>query len=169
MLRADGVRTLALRAYKRLPRRLRLGIVRAVSPTYTVGALCLIEHDGHVLMLRQHHRRGWTLPGGLLDRGERPDAAVRREVAEETGLDIEPGSPVATVVEPRSRRVDVLFRVQVATRPQVRASSEATDAAWLTPAQAGRVDEPTAMALAALAEPHQVTGRLVGAAGEDPR
>ncbi|MGH3495865.1 MAG: NUDIX hydrolase [Nocardioidaceae bacterium] len=35
------------------------------------------------------HRPGaWTLPGGGVDHGESPAAAVRRELAEETGLDV---------------------------------------------------------------------------------
>jgi len=33
----------------------------------------------------------WTLPGGGIDHGEEPRDAVRREVHEETGLDVEPG------------------------------------------------------------------------------
>src|ERR687890_1668353 len=94
---------LALRVYAKLPRFLRLFIIRRVAPAHTVGALCFVEHEGRVLMLRQRHRRGWTLPGGLVNRGEGAARAVEREVAEETGLRISVGQPFATVVEPRAR------------------------------------------------------------------
>jgi ADP-ribose pyrophosphatase YjhB (NUDIX family) len=137
----------ALRLYARLPRAVRLGIVRAVSPTFTVGALCVLEHQGRTLLLRQHHRHGWTLPGGLLGRGETPQVAVARELQEEIGLDVDPGWPVATVVEPRTRRVDVLFHLPVATRPPVHPRGEAVEAAWLTVQEAAPLDEPTAQAL----------------------
>src|SRR4051794_21976938 len=33
----------------------------------------------------------WTLPGGGIDHGEDPRDGLRREVYEETGLDVEPG------------------------------------------------------------------------------
>ena len=36
----------------------------------------------------------WTLPGGGIDHGEDPRDAVRREVHEETGLDVEPGAVI---------------------------------------------------------------------------
>src|SRR3569623_3774830 len=108
------VRRLALRTFRALPRPLRILAVRIIAPGHTVGALCFLERDdGRVLLLRQHHRDGLTLPGGLLNRGEDPARALVREVLEEPGLAVEVDMPFATRVAPRSRRVDVLFHVPV--------------------------------------------------------
>ena len=137
---------LALRVYRRLPRWARLFVVRRIAPAHTVGALCFVEHDGTVLLLRQRHRVGWTLPGGLINRGETAAEAVVREVAEETGLRISVGLPFATVIEPRSRRVDVLFHAEAGERVLTRVAGEALNADWLAPDAAGEVDEPTAQA-----------------------
>jgi 8-oxo-dGTP diphosphatase len=156
---------LALATYARLPRPLRIRAVRLLSPSHTVGALCLLENGDRLLMLRQRHRSGWTLPGGLLNRGETAARAVCREVAEETGLRIEVGLPFAVVVEPGSRRVDVLFRIPVAEGIRVHPRGEAVQANWLRPDELDEVDEPTAQALQAYArlgapDPHE--GRLLG-------
>jgi ADP-ribose pyrophosphatase YjhB (NUDIX family) len=150
--RGPGVgagRRLALRTFRALPRRLRILAVRIIAPGHTVGALCFLDRDGRILLLRQHHRRGWTLPGGLLNRGEDAASAVVREVREETGLEIEVGFPFATLVEPRSRRIDVLFHVAVSGDVDVMVSGEAVSGAWLTVAEAGEVDEQTRGSLAA--------------------
>ena len=156
---------MALSLYRRLPRFMRLFIIRRVAPGHTVGALCLIEHDGRMLMLTQRHRRGWTFPGGLINRGENAAAAVVREVEEETGLRVEVGQPFATVVEASSRRVDILFWVHAEHAPTVDASGEALVAEWLPPDEMGQVDDPTHQALAEFARfrsnaSHQ--GRLLG-------
>jgi 8-oxo-dGTP diphosphatase len=138
-----GPHALALRVFRRMPAWLRVFIVRRVAPAHTVGALCFVDHAGRVLLLRQRHRRGWTLPGGLVNRGETAVQAVEREVFEETGVRVTVGQPFATVIEPRVRRVDVLFRVTVGERPEVRVAGEALTAEWLHPDEAGEVDEPT--------------------------
>lgn len=60
-------------------------------PLLGVGAV--VFQDGKVLLIErgQEPLKGyWTLPGGLVETGERLECAVRREVQEETGLEIRP-------------------------------------------------------------------------------
>jgi 8-oxo-dGTP diphosphatase len=146
---AGAARRLALRTFRALPRPLRILAIRWIAPGHTVGALCFVEWDGRVLLLRQYHRNGWTLPGGLLNRGEDAASAVVREVREETGLRIAVEFPFAAIVEPGSRRVDILFHVPVNGDVDVRVAGEAMRGAWLTPAEAGEVDEQTRTSLTA--------------------
>lgn len=134
----------ALTVFRVLPGPVRRGLVRAGTPGFTVGAVCAIEHDGMLLMLRQPHRHGWTLPGGLLERGETAAEAVVRELREETHLDIEVGVPLTVGVHPGVRRVDVVFRIAVDERPPVRAGGEASEVRWIHPDEmADTADAPT--------------------------
>jgi 8-oxo-dGTP diphosphatase len=58
-----------------------------------VGVGALIFHRGRILMAergKEPLKGWWSLPGGALEVGESLDCAVRREVREETGLEIEP-------------------------------------------------------------------------------
>ena len=57
------------------------------------GAQAVIERDGRVLLGRRREEPGagrWDLPGGFLDESEEALGALRREVLEETGLEVEP-------------------------------------------------------------------------------
>jgi 8-oxo-dGTP diphosphatase len=59
-------------------------------PRVAVGAI--VVRDGALLMVRRAREpaRGlWTVPGGHLEAGEHLAEAVQREVAEETGLEVE--------------------------------------------------------------------------------
>jgi ADP-ribose pyrophosphatase YjhB (NUDIX family) len=51
-----------------------------------VGAAALIEHDGALLLDRRVDPPGWALVAGTVDEEESVVDALRREVAEETGL-----------------------------------------------------------------------------------
>ena len=56
-----------------------------------IGANCIVEHDGAVLLVRLNYgpRDGhWALPGGLVEADETPEHAAIRETREETGFSV---------------------------------------------------------------------------------
>jgi ADP-ribose pyrophosphatase YjhB (NUDIX family) len=67
------------------------------APIAGVGAVVLDDAQRVLLVRRgQEPLLGeWSLPGGALELGERLEEGVRREVSEETGLDVEPVEIVA--------------------------------------------------------------------------
>jgi len=57
-----------------------------------------IVHDRKLLLVQKslddpHNPGKWEVPGGRMDFGEDVDEHIKREVKEEVGLDIEPGTP----------------------------------------------------------------------------
>jgi 8-oxo-dGTP diphosphatase len=145
-----------LHMFRRLPRPARRFAVRRLYPSFTVGAMCVIERpDGALLFVRHSYRRHWGVPGGLLSRGEEPAAAARREAKEEVALDIETIGEPAVVVDPRARRVDIVFRarpISVAAPDEVRPSSpEIVEAKWFPRDELPELQHETAGALASLA------------------
>jgi 8-oxo-dGTP pyrophosphatase MutT (NUDIX family) len=54
--------------------------------------------DGHILVVQRSKDQDWELPGGRLSQGESPRQGLRREIHEETGLDVE----VAEIVKANS-------------------------------------------------------------------
>ena len=60
------------------------------QPIIAVAALILNE-NGDLLLVRRNSEPGkglWSIPGGVVELGESLDQALKREVKEETGLDI---------------------------------------------------------------------------------
>jgi 8-oxo-dGTP diphosphatase len=64
-----------------------------------VGVGAVVVRDRKALIVKRAHepRRGeWSLPGGLLELGESLQDAVRREIKEETSLDVTVGPIIET-------------------------------------------------------------------------
>jgi 8-oxo-dGTP diphosphatase len=64
-----------------------------------VGVGAVVVRSGKALIVKRAHepRQGeWSLPGGLLELGESLQDAVRREIKEETSLDVEIGPVIET-------------------------------------------------------------------------
>jgi len=85
---------------------------------------CIIVINGRILLIyRKNAPVGWALPGGFVEYGETVEQAVRREMQEETGLELEglkqfrvysdPGR------DPRGHCVSVVFSAQGKGSPQV--------------------------------------------------
>jgi 8-oxo-dGTP diphosphatase len=97
--------------------------------TPCVGALTFDE-DGRLLLVRRANDPGrglWSLPGGRVEPGEDDVAALVREMAEETGLVVQPGPLVGRVLRGRYAIAD--YRCTV-VGGELRAGDDALDARW---------------------------------------
>ena len=127
-------------AFYRLPHAGRRRLVRLGTAGYTVGALVLVHDDdapapGRLLLLRQPPGPGWSIPGGLLKRGEPPVVGAARELVEETGLQVrpellQPAVPNA-VVHSRRLWIDMVYHASVPGNSVLRIDeAEVHEAAW---------------------------------------
>lgn len=67
---------------------------------YIEVVAAIIVHDGKVLATQRgygNYKGSWEFPGGKIEPGEAPEAALVREIHEELDADIEVGSKLITV------------------------------------------------------------------------
>ena len=60
-----------------------------LNPTPTADVIIYDQNLGVVIISRVNEPRGYALPGGFIDYGEMAEEAAKREMLEETGLDVD--------------------------------------------------------------------------------
>lgn len=134
-------------------------------PISTVGAV-IFNDAGHALMIRTHKWSGlWGIPGGKIKFGETSEAALRRELKEETDLDIEDIRFVLVQDCVRSKEfyrdehfVLLNYTCRAAGPANVRLNAEAQDFRWVSLEDAFKLplNRPTKVLLDALAADPQL-------------
>lgn len=133
---------------------------RSEIPRVAVGAVVLddsVADDRRILLVRRGRPPmvgRWSLPGGRLEFGERIEMGLRREVFEETGLEVSVGPlvEVVEVIEPPYHYV-ILDYVCRRTGGQLCAGDDASDVVFVRPGELGEygvteaVDRVVAQAL----------------------
>ncbi|CAN5578076.1 NUDIX domain-containing protein [soil metagenome] len=118
--------------WKVLPKQARTRITRSVQVSFTVSAAGVITNKKGEVLLLNHILRpnsGWGVPGGFLNAGEQPEAGFRREIREETGIEVYDVSifRMRTV----KRHIEIMFLARTDGEPEVK-SREITELGWFT-------------------------------------
>jgi len=92
------------------------------TPPVAADAIVELEPGRVLLVRRKHPPHGWALPGGFMEPGESIEETVRREIAEETGLEVEQARQLHVYSEPgrdvRGDTVSVVFAVRARGTPR---------------------------------------------------
>jgi 8-oxo-dGTP diphosphatase len=104
-----------------------------------VGAV-IKDDEGRLLLIKRGHEPAaglWSLPGGRIEPGETDLEALIREIAEETGLEIEAGRLLGTVQRPGLHGAVIDIRDYTATviGGTLSPGDDAADARWVDVAE----------------------------------
>jgi 8-oxo-dGTP diphosphatase len=121
--------------WRRAPRAVRRWTVRLSHPRFAVTAGAVItDASGRVLLLKHRFRpgAGWGMPGGFIEEGEQPEEALRRELREEVGLEVEKLKLFTTRAFKTPNQVEIVFTAR-AVGDTNQLSFEIQKAAWFSP------------------------------------
>jgi 8-oxo-dGTP diphosphatase len=129
------LKSLLARAWRGSPRFVRRAGVWLTQPRFAVTAGAVIsDESGRVLLLRHVLRKGsgWGVPGGFLTAGEQPEEAVRRELREETGLELDSVELVFVRSLAHVHQIEIIFRctMSAAALEGLKKSFEIDRAEW---------------------------------------
>jgi ADP-ribose pyrophosphatase YjhB (NUDIX family) len=116
--------------WKRIPSRFRLNIIRATQKKFTASVAVIVTNSSEKVLLLDHILRpasGWGIPGGFINQGEQAEDAARRELREETGIELENVKMLR--VRTINRHIEVLFRAESNDKAEVK-SREIKDLDW---------------------------------------
>lgn len=122
----------------------------ATSDLVVVVAAAMIDGDGRVLVQRRPPGKPmaglWEFPGGKIDPGERPEDALRRELHEELGIEVDKSclAPAVFASESLGDRHLLLLLYVLRKWSGVPAAHHATALKWVRPIELHRLNMPPA-------------------------
>lgn len=111
------------------------------NPTMLVVAVAMVDADGRVLLQQRRPGREmaglWEFPGGKVEPGERPEAALIRELREELGIETDEAciAPAAFASAPLGERHLLLLLYICRKWRGVPAPLDAQALKWVRPNQ----------------------------------
>jgi 8-oxo-dGTP diphosphatase len=118
--------------FRHTPKALRRLFSRLMNPRFSVTAGAVVTDDlGRVLLLKHVFRSGsgWGIPGGFMHADEQPEEAVRRELREEVGLELDSAELAFVRTLRTTQQIEIIFHgwAKGEARPQ---SVEVERVAW---------------------------------------
>jgi len=98
------------------------------NPKPVVSAILTVNNK--ILMLQRDKdplKRYWVLPGGFIEYEETSQQAIKREVKEETGLDIDIKKIIGTYLinnDPRGNHIDIIYIVTTKDFSRIKINNE---------------------------------------------
>ena len=103
--------------------------------THLVSVAALVTNDNGEILLVKSPWRGWEYPGGLIEPGETFQEALKREVREEAGVEIEITGFVGICKNVGKDIVNIDFTAHYLSG-NLTTSAESTEVIWATPEKA---------------------------------
>jgi 8-oxo-dGTP diphosphatase len=106
------------------------------DPTHIVAVMGIVRNSKGKLLLVRTPKRGWEPPGGQVENGEDLLTALKREILEESGILVQPGS-LRAIYSNIAHPTKLMLTFEA--RPiggALQTSPESLDAGWFSPEEA---------------------------------